>query len=342
VKSYFENDATGYRMSLSVGSQATGYRGDAVIVDDPINATDALSDLARAEVERWWDVVMSSRLNDLRVGARVVIMQRLHHQDLAGTLIERGGYEHVCLPSEFEPDRRSVTSLGWTDPRTEPDELLFPDRFPPAVITQAQQDLGPDAYASQHQQRPTPREGSFFQRPWFEIVDAVPAHASTRRCRAWDRAATEGAGDWTAGVKLARDPKGIYYVEDVVRARHGPGTRDALILQTAALDGTDCQIIGEQEPGSAGVDQAAAFVRMLAGYRVSTKPSTGSKTVRADPLASQAKAGNVKLVKGPWNAAFLAELSQFPLGGHDDQVDAAALAFHTLALGNRLAECIVL
>jgi predicted phage terminase large subunit-like protein len=340
VKSYFENTATGFRVCLSVGSQATGYRGDAVVVDDPLNASDALSDLARAECQRWWDVVMSSRLNDLRTGARVVIMQRLHHQDLAGVLIERGGYEVLRLPSEFEPDCRSTTSIGWTDPRDEPGELLFPERFPASVIDQAKQDLGPDHYASQHQQRPTPREGSFFQRSWFEIVEAVPAHATTRRYRGWDRAATEGAGDWTAGVKIATHG-GSYYIEDVVRCRHGPGDRDKLIRQTAVLDGPETRIVGEQEPGASGVDQAQAFVRLLAGFSVSVKPSSGSKIVRADPLASQAKAGNVKLLKGPWNAAFLDELCQFPLGAHDDQVDAASLAFNALALGSQSSPRVV-
>lgn len=334
VKGYFENTRTGFRKCLSVGSQATGYRGDAIVCDDPLNARDALSDLAREEARQWWDVTMSSRLNDLRAGSKVVIMQRLHHEDLAGTLIERGGYEHLRLPSEFEPDAAAATSIGWRDPRTEPGQPLFPERFPREVLEQARQDLGPDHYAAQHQQRPTPRDGSFFERAWFEIVEAVPAAATARSVRAWDRAATEGAGDWTAGVKITTHA-GVYYVCDVIRFRHGPGSRDAIIRQTAELDGTTCRIVGEQEPGSAGVDQAAAFTRLLAGFSVACKPSTGSKVVRADALSSQAKAGNVKLVRGAWNAALLEELTQFPLGKHDDQVDAAALAFNMLALGRR-------
>lgn len=332
VKSFFENTATGFRKCLSVGSSATGFRGDAIVCDDPLNAQDALSDIERARAQQWWDVTMSSRLNDMRAGSKVVIMQRLHHQDLAGVLIERGGYEHLRLPSEFEADSAAETAIGWRDPRTEEGEPLFPGRFPAEVLDQAKKDLGPDHYAAQHQQRPTPREGSFFQRSWFEVIDAAPAAPTLKWVRAWDRAATEGAGDWTVGVKIGRHA-GIYYVADVKRFRHGPGQRDKVIRQTAVLDGPECRQLGEQEPGSAGVDQAAAFVRLLAGFPVSVQPSSGSKMVRADPFASQAKAGNVKLIKGDWNAAYLDELCQFPLGQHDDQVDGSSLGCNHLARG---------
>lgn len=330
LKSYFENTATGIRQCVSVGSGATGFRGDKVVVDDPLNAMDALSEAKRVEATAWWDTAMSSRLNDQRTGARVVIMQRLHHLDLAGHILERGGYDHLNLPSEFESDKRATTSIGWSDPRQEEGEPLFPAKFPREVLAEAKQDLGPDHYAAQHQQRPTPREGSFFQRSWFEIVDAAPVQA--KRMRGWDRAATEGAGDWTAGVRIARDSSGTYYIEHVRRFRHGPGERDRLIRQTAEIDGRETAVRGEQEPGSAGVDQSQAFIRLLAGFRVDTKPATGAKEVRADPMASQAKAGNVKIVRGDWNEAFLEELSQFPLGAHDDQVDAASIAFNGLAM----------
>ena len=109
TKGYFVNTRSGFRFSTSVGAQATGWRGDAVIVDDPLSAKEAPSKLAREEAIYWWDKVMSSRLNDMARGARVIIMQRLHEDDLSGHVLAERGYEHLCLPSEFDPQRRSIT-----------------------------------------------------------------------------------------------------------------------------------------------------------------------------------------------------------------------------------------
>jgi predicted phage terminase large subunit-like protein len=169
---------------------------------------------------------------------------------------------------------------------------------------------------------------ALFKRHWFEIVGAAPDKAE--RIRSWDRAATQDGGDWTAGVRWAREG-GTYYIEDVVRQQLAPGGRDRLIRQTAELDGRDVVIWGEQEPGAAGKSDALAFVQLLAGFYARTEPSSGDKVTRAGPMAAQAEVGNVKLVKGPWNRAFLDELCGFPLGKHDDQVDAASLGFNKIA-----------
>lgn len=112
VKSYFTNTTTGARLALSVGGKATGFRGNTIVVDDPLNAQDAMSKLKRDEAIFWWDKVMSSRLNDLAHDSRVIIMQRLHEDDLSGHVLDQPGdvrYEHLCLPSEFETARRART-----------------------------------------------------------------------------------------------------------------------------------------------------------------------------------------------------------------------------------------
>src|ERR1019366_3876920 len=165
--SYFENTNSGFRISLSVGGCGTGFRGDAIVVDDPLNASDQYSETARRESVFWWDQVMSSRLNNLETGSKVIIMQRLHEADLSGHVLEQGTYEHLCLPSEFEPERRSVTSIGWRDPRIEPGQILFPVLYPRTVLDQARKDLGAAGYAGQHQQRPSPAEGGVLQRHWW-------------------------------------------------------------------------------------------------------------------------------------------------------------------------------
>ena len=140
-KQRFENDRTGYRVVVPM-SAGTGERGDYVVVDDPHTVDQAESDAERTAAVEWWNGSMSTRLNDPSKGHKVVIQQRLHESDLTGDLLQRGGYAHLCLPAEFEPDRRCGTSIGWQDPRTEAGELLCPQRFNHAALEEYKTALG--------------------------------------------------------------------------------------------------------------------------------------------------------------------------------------------------------
>lgn len=174
--------------------------------------------------------------------------------------------------------------------------------------------------------------GLVFNRSWFGHPDtwlnAAPSDA--RRVRGWDNAGTSGGGDWSVGVKLALK-NGIYYVEDVLRGQWAGEDRESRKRQAAQTDGHATRIRLEQEPGSAGVDQAKDSIKRLAGYTVHAKTSTGSLLVRSGPFATQVQAGHVKLIRGPWNEAFLRELDAFPTKGvADDQVSGALGAFEEL------------
>jgi predicted phage terminase large subunit-like protein len=174
-------------------------------------------------------------------------------------------------------------------------------------------------------------EGALAQRDWFMVVDAVPP---CNWVRAWDFAATEKSlktddPDYTVGVKLGRDG-GAFYVGHVVRARVGPGAVERLVRQTAEVDGRDVRVVLEQEPGGAGKLFTAALIRNLAGWTIEAQPATGDKVTRAMPFMAQAQAGNVSVLRGPWLSEYLDELATFPVGVHDDQVDATAAAFAQL------------
>lgn len=335
-KSRFENDKTGYRLASSVGGGATGEGGDVILVDDPLKALDSHSAAERERVISWWDETMSTRGNDPDTVVKVVIMQRLHQQDLTGHLLERMGvdgqqYEHLCLPAEYEPTNRT-TVLGQPDRRTEPGQLLWPERFGIEALADLKASLGSYGAAGQLQQRPAPLEGGIFKRQWFDIVSAAPATA--RRVRYWDKAGSQAAGDYTAGVLIARDGDGVYYVEDVVRGQWTALARERIIRQTAELDRANRGHVTtyvEQEPGSGGKESAEATIRNLAGFDVRAERVTGDKVTRAQPLSAQCEGRNVKLVRGAWTATFIDELTMFPNGAHDDQVDAAAGAFSKLA-----------
>lgn len=175
--------------------------------------------------------------------------------------------------------------------------------------------------------------GNFFKREWFEFVDAVPAERP-KTVRYWDRACTEVLNgndpDWTVGVKMSRCEKGYYWIEDVVRDRVGPLRVERMITNTASVDERRTVIGIEQDPGQAGKVEAQMQARNLAGYRVKLFPVNTDKQTRAKTFSAQCEAGNVKIMKGKWNKAFMDTLENFPEGLHDDDVDAASGAFNYL------------
>ncbi|MDE0784342.1 MAG: hypothetical protein OSB34_14335, partial [Planktomarina sp.] len=171
-KQRFENDQTGYRIATSVGGALTGDGGDIICIDDPHNSVEADSSKVREGVLEWWDQAMQTRLNDPQTGAFVIIMQRLHEQDLTGHILanELGDeWDHLCLPARYEighptPNR---SSLGFTDPRTEEGELLWPDRMDEKTLTNLERSLGSYAAAGQLQQRPSPKGGGILKASWW-------------------------------------------------------------------------------------------------------------------------------------------------------------------------------
>lgn len=329
----FANKDTGTREGVPFGS-LTSKRGDRLIIDDPHSVNTAESEAERATTVRLFREGATNRLNDQEKSAIVVVMQRLHERDISGAILSLGmGYEHLMLPMEFEAGRNPQTRIGFVDPRRAEGELLDPTRFPRTVVEDLKRDMGSYAFAGQYQQRPAPRDGGMFKRSWFEIVDAIP-NTCGQRVRAWDLGATESGGDPSAGVKLTIDGSGVFYVEDVRRAQEGPAGVERMVKVTATQDGVDTRIRIPQDPGQAGKAQAATLIKLLAGYDVKAVPPTGSKEVRAMPAAAQAEAGNVKLVRAPWNEPFIEEMCNFPTGAHDDQVDAFADALNELALGD--------
>lgn len=174
--------------------------------------------------------------------------------------------------------------------------------------------------------------GHKFQRQWFKVVEDYPHGVPT--VRYWDLAATEPKKgkdpDWTAGVKVCKH-EGQYWVLDVKRGRMRPKEVEELVKQTAQLDGRDTLVYMEQEPGASGVSMIDHYARsVLDGFAFRGNKVTGNKEIRANPVSSAAEAGNVFILNAPWNEAFLDELVLFPLGAHDDQVDALSGALEMI------------
>lgn len=323
------NDRKGYLFATSFGAAATGRGGNRVVIDDPHSPKKALSDVERAADLREFDHTFSNRLNDKRRDALVVVMQRLHHEDIAARCLELG-YTHLCLPAVSEG--RTVISLpsGRTVTR-EDGELLWPGREGHAEIEAAKLSMGEYAFAGQYQQRPSPLLGGMFPATW-PILPACPP--LERTVRYWDKAGTQGGGAYTAGVLLGRtlETPPRYVIADVVRGQWSASVRERIIKDTAGMDGPGVRVYVEREPGSGGKESAENTVINLAGFAVEADLVTGDKVTRAAPLAAQAQVGNVYLVKADWNKAFIDEARMFPMGKYKDQVDAAGGAFNKVVL----------
>jgi predicted phage terminase large subunit-like protein len=341
---HFETPEGGGVWSAGVGSSITGKGFHLGIIDDPIkNAEEAASDLIREKQREWYSSTFYTRAEPN--AAIILISTRWHEDDLTGWLLseETGetpeGWHILCLPAlsdELPPFPSSCEVIE--DFRETHGLALCPQRYDETKLAQIRSRIGAYHFESLYQQQPTSRKGLFFDTSKLEIVDASPVLAT--RHRGWDKAATENAGDFTAGVRLAKATDGIFYIEDVVRGQFGTAARDATIRHTALQDGMTVKVIGEQEPGSGGKESAENFIRLLSGFSVRTEKVTGSKELRADPFSSQLNAGNVKLVRGEWNKVFIDELRTFPRGKHDDMVDAASLAFNAANRPSKNWECV--
>lgn len=347
-KTYYETSRTGWRKSASVRSALTGYRGDRIIIDDPHSVKTAESDADRNESLRWFTETVPTRLNKAGESAIVVIMQRLHEQDIAGLILEdlAQDYTHLMLPMEYERERHCKTMVvmpsgeTFEDPRTEEDELLWKERFPAEANEETKRALrshgGEYAVAAQLQQRPAPRGGGAFKKDDFIIVDDIPEFQ--RPVRGWDLAATSKKKNpnaaYTAGVKMARTTDGRLIILNIVRAQASPGEVKRMLKRTAQADGAYCQISLPQDPGQAGKAQIADLVALLEGFEAYGSPESGDKEMRAFPFAAQVEAGNVLLARGGWNKDFLKEAEMFPNGRFKDQIDACSRAYAWL-LQNR-------
>ena len=327
----------GGMLAVGVGGPITGHGAQLGIIDDPFeNWEQAQSATVRGKVWDWWRGTFRTRIWER--GAIILVMTRWHEDDLAGRLLADQGdrWRVLRLPAlaETQEERDEAARLlglpaGGADPLGRaPGEALCPRRFSVEALAAIRRDVGARVWSAEYQGLPRPLEGVLFRREWFGVVSAAPAGVVC--VRYWDKAGTHGAGDYTVGVLLAQH-EGRFYVADVVRGQWSAHEREQVIRRTAERDGAGVAIWLEQEPGSGGKDSAAASLRALAGFNAHAAPVSGDKVTRATPFAAQAEAGNVVLVRGAWNAAYLEELCAFPSGAHDDQVDASSGAFNHLA-----------
>lgn len=374
AKEKYETTEMGFRLATSVGGVATGEGGDRVVIDDPVSAKQARSDAVRKDANLWWDETMSTRFNNARATA-VIVMQRLHQQDLTGHLVEKGGWHHLVLPAEYEPSHPfvypdkvlteeqsypvqaedgsvdHVTIDGGLqlpgDPRTEPGQLLEPVRLGTDKLTDLRRSLGSYGYAGQMQQRPSPSEGGMFNRGWWQ---EWKPDLETYLYLGWDQVVTS----WDMRFSDSQAETSSYVVGQVwgvhgadryllgqIRARLSfTDTLKAVQSLAAWRKDSHAKLVEKKANGAAVIN---TLQRKVTGL-IPIEPE-GGKDVRAAAVSPLVEAGNVFLPstdfipcpKGyePTSVAdFIEEFALFPNGSNDDQVDAMSQALNWIGPGS--------
>jgi predicted phage terminase large subunit-like protein len=333
LKSYYSNTAQGARISVSVGSGTTGLRGDTIVIDDPLDADDRFSRSAREAVIEYYDGTLKSRFNNQATGAIVLIMQRLHDEDLAGHLLKQGGWTHLNLLNEYEPDKVFTTPIGWRDPRSEPGELLFPQVLSEKVTAELKRN--PEIYSTQYQQSPIAGEGNIWERTWWKFWVrgklSQEQHESgryvflpekfDRLVQSWDMtfgSKRKGASYVTGQVWGVKGAKA--YLLDQIRDRMDyVEMKEAIREMSSRWPQAHIKLL---EAKALGPAIKADLDQTLGGF-IDVNPRD-DKVARASAVSELLVGGDIAVPdpsKVDWVPAFLHECTLFPNAANDDQVD---------------------
>jgi predicted phage terminase large subunit-like protein len=336
VKNAQRFEVVGRRGSYTAAGVGQGITGKSMmlgIIDDPIKGREeAESEAFRKQAKNWYRADFSTRQVSDQC-AIIVIQTRWHTDDLAGWLLKLARENRELEPWRVVTFPAILEQEAAEDPR-KLGEALWPARFSLQWLQARKPEMGTYDWSALYQQTPVPAGGAMAQRSWFNIVEDVPMGQVVRRVRAWDLAATkETAGRepaWTVGTLLAQLRDGRFIVEHVVRVRETPSRVDALMKQTAMMDGRGVHVREWEDPGQAGKSVISSHTLLLSGWDYKSVRASGQKELQWRAFFVQAEAGNVSLKRGGWNEQWLAEMELVPYGLFFDQADSAALAFNEI------------
>ena len=355
AKTKFETTATGFRQAIAAGG-ITGARGDRVIIDDPHTVESAASEQQRASTIEWFEQAVPTRLNNPDKSAIVVIMQRLHEEDVSGVIIDKQlGYDHIMLPMEYDPTRSMPTMLGWEDPREEAGDLLFAERFPAHVVERDKRIMGPYAISGQFQQTPTPAGGGIIKRDWWQLWEHDTFPAFDYIVAALDTAyTTKTENDYTAmtvwgvftedpvaadGMKAPGGRFDMYKKERSYKAPHpkvmliyawqerlelaNSVTKTAETVKRFKVD----SILIENKAAGYPVAQELRRLYSSQGFQViMDDPKSMDKLSRLYSIQHFFAEGLVYAPDKSWADQVITQTVSFPKAKHDDLVDTISMA----------------
>lgn len=356
-------------MAAGVGGGITGRPANIILIDDPFKSREeAESQTRRDLVDDWYESQVYSRQQE---GMAIILFHtRWNPDDLAGRKIKAmvsnpraDKWEILMMPAlaleedeypKTEEEQRQRMMDGvfvpMADPLTrKPGEALCPEMLSQETLESIRENMSPLNFMSLYQQMPFSRSGGKFQRKWFTTAESLPEDRFVFSLWHWDKAATAGAGDYSAGALMALTASGQVWVLDAVRGQWSSYERDmhmrasyqAALVRFPALPVP--VLWHQQDPGSAGKDSAQATNKTLAPIPAHFETVTGDKETRAEPWSSALEADNVRLLVGNWNKPYIDEHVSFPRGRNDDWVDCSSSAYNKLlALAGRKRESKIL
>jgi predicted phage terminase large subunit-like protein len=310
----------GFRLCMSVDGTLTGRGGDIVIIDDPIAALAAVSQKSREHVVDWYFKTLLSRPDDMQNGPIVLVMQRLHEDDLAGVLLRRSNeWTLLSLPAIAEQDEEIPIGNGQVHCRHVGD-VLHPERGSREVLERLRK-LDPDTFAAQWQQQPVPPGGGMIKRAWVRRHVRLPT--SGQIIQSWDVANKQGEeNDYSVCTTWLIYQNKYYFLVDVLRGRFDFPTLRRKVYEQAQLHNPSCVLIEDAGFGTALIQE----LKRAQFSVIAVKPEYDKK-IRMGIQAAKFENGQVLFPKeAPWLADLEAELFAFPKGRHDDQVDSISQA----------------
>lgn len=357
-KGHFENNRGGYRMATSVDAKATGFGADILVADDPHLVKEAESEPVRRSTVQWWTETMPSRLNDRKTGAMIIVMQRVHEEDLSGYVIANDlGYEHLMLPMRFDEARVTIngaryeTAIGFADPR--PDGgLLWPERLPLGEVIKLEKELGPYGAAGQLQQSPEPRGGGILKRDWWQHFGKDECQENGVKPNTYPKCEFILASLDTAYTEKEENDPSALTLWGIWRDRHGnPNIINVLAwedrLQFHELVmrvGSDCKrfkvdklIIEDKAAGhSVSQELRRLFGAFDFGIELFNPREYGDKVARVHAVVHLFSEGLVYVPEREdkdghryvpeWAEKLVDQCAVFPRGAHDDLVDSLSQA----------------
>jgi predicted phage terminase large subunit-like protein len=322
--SEFETTAQGCRLATSVGGVLTGRGADIIIIDDPLKPEEALSRIQRQAANDWFDHTLYSRLNDTRTGAIILIMHRLHEDDLAGHVLAQEDWEVVCFPAVAEDDEVWTldSELGRQSFMRQRGEALHPERQPLATLEQMRRTIGEYNFAGQYQQAPSPLGGGMVKDAWFRsYAPNERPEKFDRILQSWDTAnkASE-LSDFSVCTTWGIKGKDLYLLHVLRRRMEYPELKRAVCEQCAAFEASVVLI----EDKASGTQLIQELIHEGV-HAVTRYQPQADKVMRMHAQTAMIENGFVHLPKeAAWLAEYLHELTAFPKGKHDDQVDSTA------------------
>lgn len=321
TKSKYTTTNGGLRYCTSTGGTVTGMGADIIVIDDPQNPQLSRSEVERDNVNNFFNETMRSRLNDPSIGVFIIIMQRLHENDLTGMLLnlEPEEWEHICLPAE-----ESEIVKPYELKSNYIDGLLFPKRLSKKILNGFKVGLGSYGYSGQYDQMPSPSDGGILKRDWFKVVDDLPNGLTWNFF--FDTAYTNKTSNDPSAMLCCALHKNKLYIKELKTVRLEFPDLIKEIKRFCYNNGVDEYSMSYIEPKASG----KSIVQYLLEYTdlniIESKPPTNDKVTRVSAISSFVEAGRVNLLKGNWNESFLNECASFPNGKHDDQVDVLTMA----------------